>query len=223
TLDPLPAVTWFQRAARVRDGAARLDDALMYAETLGGSSSSSALHFEVGQLPYEKGDRWTALPFLPGKPPTNARLSLVAHLPGKLTPAAAPSNVFVGTNGKPLPLAGLLIDEWVEVVPSATETTGVAFHFNEPNARAPQSVLLAVPPDGRETWEAETIEAILLETLELAKLRAVDSAALQPADPNAISPVRQFLPALYFANNAAGETITTDFGSAPAVAARLES
>jgi hypothetical protein len=26
-----------------------------------------------------------------------------------------------------LPLAGLLIDEWVEIVPSAKETTGVAF------------------------------------------------------------------------------------------------
>jgi hypothetical protein len=219
TLDPLPAVTWFQRAARVRDGAARLDDALMYAETLGGGG---ALHFEVGQLPYEKGDRWTALPFPPGKPPTKARLSLVAHLPGKLTPAAPPGNVFTGVDSKPVPLAGLLIDEWVEVVPSASETTGLAFHFNEPNARAPQAVLLAVPPDGRGTWEAETLEAILLETLELAKLRAVDAAALQPPDANALSPVSQFLPALYFANNAAGETITTDFGSAPAVAARLE-
>jgi hypothetical protein len=218
TLDPLPAVTWFQRAARVRDGAARLDDALMYAEALGGSM----LHFEVGQLPYAKGDRWTALPFAADKPPTNARLSLVAHLPGKLTPAAPPSNVFVGANSKPVPLAGLLIDEWIEVVPSASETTGLAFHFNEPNARAPQAVLLAVPPDGRETWEAETLEAILLETLELAKLRAVDASALQPPDANALSPVSQFLPALYFANNVAGETITTDFGSAPAVAARLE-
>ncbi len=219
TLDPLPAVTWFQRVARVRDGAARLDDALMYAETLG---SGGALHFEVGQLPYAKGDRWAALPFLPGKPATNARLSLVAHLPGKLTPNAPPGKVFVGADSKPLLLAGLLIDEWVEVVPSASETTGLAFHFNEPNARAPQAVLLAVPPDGRETWEAETLEAILLETLELAKLRAVDAAALQPPDSNALSPVSQFLPALYFANNAAGETITTDFGSAPAVAARLE-
>jgi hypothetical protein len=104
------------------------------------------------------------------------------------------------------------VDEWVEVIPNATETTGLAFHFNEPNARAPQAVLLAVPPDDRPAWDAETLETILLETMEMAKLRAVDAAALQPADPDAPSLVGQLLPALYFAVNAEGDTITTDFG-----------
>ena len=38
---------------------------------------------------------------------------------------------------------GLLLDEWTELVPSARETTGIAFHFDRPNAVAPQAMLLA--------------------------------------------------------------------------------
>ena len=45
------------------------------------------------------------------------------------------------------PLAGLLVDEWTEVVPSRTETAGLAFRYDPPDAMAPQAMLLAVPPD----------------------------------------------------------------------------
>ena len=44
------------------------------------------------------------------------------------------------------PLAGLLVDEWVEIVPSAQETTAIAFQYDPPDAFAPQAILLAVPP-----------------------------------------------------------------------------
>ena len=40
-------------------------------------------------------------------------------------------------------MAGLLIDEWTERVPAPSETTGVAFHFDEPESRPPQAILLA--------------------------------------------------------------------------------
>ena len=45
------------------------------------------------------------------------------------------------------PLAGVLIDEWVEVVPSTTETTGIALQYDQPNAAPPQTILIAVPPE----------------------------------------------------------------------------
>ncbi len=90
------------------------------------------------------------------------------------------------------PLSGLLLDEWVEVVPDDEVTTGVAFNYEAPGARAPQSVLLAVAPPGTARWEVETLEATLLETLELAKLRAVDPQALRD-DPL----LHRALPALY--------------------------
>ena len=103
------------------------------------------------------------------------------------------------------PLAGLLIDEWVEVVPSAKETTGMVFEFDQPDATAPQSVLLAVPPDLGASWTLWTLQQVLLETLDLARLRLVD--------PEASDVVGHFLPAAYFAVNATRETVTTDFAS----------
>jgi hypothetical protein len=101
-------------------------------------------------------------------------------------------------------LAGLLVDEWVEVVPNAEETTGVAFHYDAPGASPPQAILLAVSPDERLEWDLETLEATVLSTLELAKLRTVDLSSLD-AD------LGRYLPALYFARSPAGDTIATDF------------
>ena len=76
------------------------------------------------------------------------------------------------------PLSGLLIDEWVEVVPNARETTAIAFQFNPPDACAPQAWLLAVPPVPDRAWTRGDLHRVLLETLDLAKLRAVDAEAL---------------------------------------------
>jgi hypothetical protein len=109
-------------------------------------------------------------------------------------------------------LAGLSIDDWIEVVPGDVEDTGVTFHFDASGSEAPQAWLVAVHPDPLpargETdpprWSLETLEAILRETLELAELRAVDEDALRGTG--------QFLPAAYFASNEAGDTVSTDFG-----------
>jgi hypothetical protein len=91
-------------------------------------------------------------------------------------------------------------------VPNREETTAVTFHYDAPGAVAPQSLLLAVPPDVRRPWSVDTLEAILLETLELAKLRLVDLDALRE--------VGHYLPGLYFAFNPAGDTISADFAGA---------
>jgi hypothetical protein len=101
------------------------------------------------------------------------------------------------------PLAGLLIDEWVEVVPSAIETTGISFQYDQPNAAPPQTILLAVPPQTDTPWTLWSLQQVLLETLDLARIRAVD--------PDALNEVGHYLPALYFACNTAGDTVTTDF------------
>jgi hypothetical protein len=184
--DPLAAVTWFQRVARVRDGAARLDASLRYAEVLG---AGERLNLTVAQLPYGAGDRWVALPLKQGRPVSPARFSLVVQSVAKIDVRQ--------------PLAGLLIDEWVEALPSASETTGVVFQYDQPNAAPPQSILLAVPPDLEQPWNVWSLQQVLLETLDLARLRAVD--------PEALDEVGHYLPALYFAANVAGETVATNF------------
>lgn len=184
--DPFAATQWFQRLARVRDGAQRLGDTLLYADALSGANT---FHFQVAQLPAVAGDRWIALPFANDTLPSG-RVSLVAHLPvGPLDPARS--------------LVGLLIEQFTEVLPAPAKTTGLAFHYDQPNAAPPQAIVLAVPPQVGQDWTLAMLEATVHETLDLAKLRMVDLDALQEAG--------HFVPATYLAFNAKGVTAATDF------------
>ena len=184
--DPLASITWFQRMARVREGVARLHATLNYSEAL---KTGEKLKLTIAQLPYDADDRWVGLPLEAGKSLPGGKLSLAVQ-------SAAPVDVRQ-------PLAGLLIDEWVEVVPSATETTGISFQYDQPNAAPPQTILVAVPPEVGVPWTVWSLQQVLLETLDLARIRAVD--------PDALDEVGHYLPALYFACNTAGHTVSTDF------------
>lgn len=98
---------------------------------------------------------------------------------------------------------GYLVDTWTEARPTGTATTGVAFRYDEPSARPPQAVLLAVLPDPSAGWDLGTLNATVLEALELAKLRLV-------APPSVAG---QFLPATFLAQNTSNDTISTDLGT----------
>jgi hypothetical protein len=184
--DPLSAVTWLQRMARVRDGVARLHAAIGYAEALG---TGEKLRLTIAQLPFDAQDHWVGLPLKEG-----------TSIPGGKLSIAVQSSAPIGVRQ---PLAGLLIDDWVEVVPGAKETTGIALQYDQPNTVPPQTILIAVPPDVDLPWTVWSLQQVLLETLDLARTRAVDLDAL--------GEVGQYLPALYFAANAAGDTVATDF------------
>ena len=189
--DPREADRFLSRSARVRPGAARLDEALLYAQAL---DVPLQRNLSVAQLPYESNDRWLGLPPTAQKPMRGGRLSLVAQ-----RPRTGISRALAGAE----PLAGLMVDEWVEVVPARRETTAVGFHYDAPDAQAPQAILLALSPDPTAPWDLATLESILLETLELAKLRTVDGDAL--------GDVGHFLPALLFGFNSSNDAVSTDF------------
>jgi len=185
--DRLAPVAWLHRVAHVRRAVERLQTVLLYDEALG-----RAPELRVAQLPFVAGERWAALAVPNGERLPAGKLSLVAHTPDPLDPAK--------------PLAGLFVDEWVELVPAVTQTTGIAFNFDEPAAQPPQAVLLAVLPRGESRWGLDVLEAILLETLDLAQLRAV---APEQIAPN--TDLEQILPALYFGLNLDNDTVSTDF------------
>jgi hypothetical protein len=75
-----------------------------------------------------------------------------------------------------------LIDGWAEAIPRTRQTTTAAFGFNAPAARAPQAILLAVPPDlnpeGGTQLDTAALINILEETRELAHARAVNAEEL---------------------------------------------
>jgi hypothetical protein len=184
--DPLNVYTWLTRAARVRDPLARWSAPLSAAEVLG---TGESLRLKVAQLPFDATDRWVGLPPEEGKDVLAGKLSLIVH---------AASTLKVDQQ-----LCGLLVDEWVEVVPSSKETTAIAFQFNPPDTCAPQSVLLAVPPVPDQPWTVASLHRVLLETLDLAKLRALDAESL--------GEIGHYMPALYFGFNANDEVVSTDF------------
>jgi hypothetical protein len=207
--DQFAAVTWLQRAAHVRDGASRLETALLYAEAAG---SPQPLRLRVAQLPRQAGDRWVGLPASPQQPIPSGRLSLVVQSAATAPPASG------------APLAGLVVDEWTEVIPDRTQLTGVSFHVDQPAARAPQAILLAVAPNEAHVWSLATLEATVLETLDLARARLVDAEALAsptgPPPPGApgVPQLGHYLPAIYLAAAPAADTVITDLGRVTAPA-----
>lgn len=185
--DASEPATWLARAACVRAELEPLDRALFLADVLGAAPTG----LRVAQLPHSAGAPWIGRERLATFP--EARRGFVLHAPSTFDPSH--------------PIAALVIDTWTETVPTATQTTGIAFQLEQPTACPPQTILLAVPADGAHEWTDAAVEATVREALALAKLRAVDGDLIGDAG--------HFLPALYFAINLAGDTASTDFtGSA---------
>lgn len=188
--DPQAPSRWLRQATYTHAGVSRLDLALSAAQAIsGGTIYPPAL--VLGQVPpaVTPPDRWLALPIDPTNPPQKGRVAIECVTSGDPTTA----NIY----------AGLMIEEWPERIPGPQGSPAVAFHFEEPSARAPNALLLAVCPKEQAVWDDTILQAILSETLQLAKIRTVDLAS--------VGNVGQILPALYFALNLQGATISTQF------------
>jgi hypothetical protein len=149
--------------ATVRDGVARHADAMLFA----GAINHRGIRLRVVQFGREGGAatagqaaRWVALPFGPDVPPPDR----------PVTSLVIDGDVDLAGDGA---LGGLMLDEWIEVIPRQQPlTSGVAVHASTPRARPPQAILLAVSPDNSD-WSAQRLATTLAETLDLAKLRAM--------------------------------------------------
>jgi hypothetical protein len=64
-----------------------------------------------------------------------------------------------------------LLDSWGETIPAPNQSTSAAFGFNAPAARAPQAILLAVPPVVSDPLTTETLVGIVADTRQLARAR----------------------------------------------------
>ncbi|WPB83880.1 hypothetical protein [Sediminicoccus rosea] len=184
---PLPVEEWLHGVARVRPAAQELEAAMLYGEALGVAEIALA----PVQLPYRAKDSWLGLEFPEDYDLDGTRLLHTVHL------AAPPDG-----SGR---FKGLVLDEWTEVLPGARrapdtkvedlhkQASGVAFHFDRPNAEAPQSFLLVTPATADGTWHWEDIVGALDSSWELMRIRAVEPEHLD--DPV----LGQMLPATYMA------------------------
>jgi hypothetical protein len=184
--DALAPQRWVQQLTLLRPQLSHLDHALGCVSVLAGSQGP---RWTIGQLPFDATDtRWLALPFS-GAPPGRGRVSIVSMMVGGFVPAQ--------------PTGGLLIDEWPERIPLDKQTTGLAFHHEDPTSRAPQCLLLAVANAQQLVWDDDSLLRVVGETLDLARIRSVDL--------DSITQVGQLLPALYAAFNPKQETVSVDF------------
>ncbi|HEU4998562.1 MAG TPA: hypothetical protein VFT68_06420, partial [Lapillicoccus sp.] len=154
--DDLAPGAWLRGMALVREGVERFARVRGAAELLH-STDVVPRDLAVAQLPHNPRDRWLALPY--ERTPTG-QLAVVAQLSGAVDVGA--------------PLAGLFVDGWTETIPAREETTGLTFHHDAPNARAPQTILVAVPPTLTDpAWSVETLLDTLTEAQQLARIRSV--------------------------------------------------
>jgi hypothetical protein len=184
---------WLVRMSAVRATTSQYGATVLVRDALGRHPL-----LRVVQTPAGAYGTWVGLAFPAGRPPMAPLASMVVELVGAFA-------------GDPEPdvsqaLAGVLIDEWTEVIPRLLErhdpknpgvapelvdvtTTGIAINANAPGARPPQSILIALSPDGAD-WTGDRLVRVLDEALGLARMRTLTLPQLPLAG--------RYLPALYF-------------------------
>lgn len=188
---PYPVDDWLHGVARVRERMRWLEQVSLLGDALGAANEPA---LEALQFPYRPDDVWLGLKF----PATFANGDPFVLDEDKLLYSAHfGAGAQIDSSDTSKTYTGLMLDEWVEVIPTDVVTSGLAFHYNRPNSEAPQAILLATPPAFRGQWRWEDLVATLHETLEFAKLRAVepadlDSTALGPLLPAVLSAVTTY-------------------------------
>ena len=184
-----PVDDWLYGTARVREKMHHVENLTFLAEAFG----KTAPNLQPVQLPHDATAPWLALEF-----PADAKDKL--NRENLLYTAIYPAGGFNKTQAQ----CGLLLDEWTETIPAETETTGITFHFDKPNAEPPQAILLATPPQFNGAWQWADLVATLHETLDMARLRAVEPQQLDQTE------LSVFLPATILATTWRPVTIAAD-------------
>ena len=195
---PYPVEDWLHGVARVRESLRHFEQASL----LGGVVGRLELELTAVQLPHAS-EPWLALELPADFALTGDRLLYTAQYPGPFSKIA--------------PHCGLLLDEWTEVLPGTTETTGVAFNYDRPDSEPPQAMLLVTPPQFRGAWRWDDLVAALHETLDLARSRAVEPLAVDG------SAYAQLLPATVMAATMRQISIVTDLSLNNSVGQFMES
>lgn len=190
---------WLHSVAKVRR---RVYDVTMYMQ-LTDVYELPVAGLQPCQFPYKagNGDHWLGLPYPSNYKPLGDSLSLVMINDQALNTG----NTF----------CGLVLDEWLEIIPGKEETSGIAFNYNQPNAAAPQTLLLAVTPENTNVWEWDNLVHTIIDTMEMAKNRAVEPDHLEKSILSHVLPgiVSEVAPPQYSNNdeNPLGVQAVMDF------------
>jgi hypothetical protein len=193
-----PVDEWLTGVARVRPMLHSFESAMLLAGTLGLSEPVLV----PAQFPFAAGAAWLAMQFPPDTVLESERVLYTAHY----------STPFDKTARQ----CGLLLDEWIEVIPETTRTTGLTFNFDRPDNEPPQAILLVTPASATGTWQWDDLVGGLNETLDLARKRSVEPVELDSTRYTAL------LPATVMAVTLHGISITTSLAAANGVFRNME-
>jgi hypothetical protein len=193
-----PTDEWLYGVARVRPMVRAWEATVMLAGALG-RPEPDLLPI---QLPFEAGAPWLAMQFPSTYTISSDRLLYTAH--------------YMTAFDKTARQCGLLLDEWTEVIPATTRTTGITFNFARPDNEPPQSILLVTPATAGGTWEWDDLVVALNETLDLAKKRSIEPVRMDN------TPYAPLLPATVMAVTLYGISITTSLAVANGALRNLE-
>jgi hypothetical protein len=193
-----PVEEWLAGAARVRPMLHAFEATVALADALGRTEPTLV----PAQFPFAADAPWLAMQFPPEYTLDSDRLLYTAQ--------------YVAPFDKTARQCGLLLDEWTEVIPATTRTTGITFNFNRPDNEPPQAILLVTPASASGAWQWDDLVGALNETLDLAKKRSVEPTQLDA------TPYAPLLPATVMAVTLYGISITTSFAAANGVFRTLE-
>jgi hypothetical protein len=163
---------WLTVVAAVRPGLARLEALQLEAqiqhrfEPLSAWSSAPGDPWQTGLVGQNVSDR--------------AAGGITSIRTNRFVAAYGPAGAWEGVR-----VAAALVDQFSEAIPMAERKTFAAFGFNAPAARAPQAILLAVPPQSNRRLEQDHVLQILKETHQLVHARGAlpDDVTAQPLAP----------------------------------------
>jgi hypothetical protein len=157
--------SWVEVIGRARDRFGAYDDIRLFTEAAGRSTD----RLRAAHLPLVAGQPWL------GGPLTTEALDVLERPDGangverRATTHLVVSGDIAAGSG-----SALVLDEFDEVIPSRRATTGIAFHYDAPGARPPQSILVAAHPDPSGPWTWQLLDELVTETVDLARLRLVE-------------------------------------------------
>lgn len=167
--NPFAMDQWLLSIARVRKSIESFENALLFSGQPGFKDTPiKPLQFPV-TVDADGKDYWLGIEYPSTFKPSGDKLSLLL----------ANSQAIADSGNKHV---GIYVDAWTETIPDKEEVTGISFHYDQPNAKPPQNILLAVSPtvatNQQKGWHFSDLIYTLLDTLELAKVRCVEPSQL---------------------------------------------
>lgn len=164
-----PVEDWTIGVARVRENVWHFENMV---SLVNGLKPDNNIELKPLQFPIRDNARWLAMKFIDNSEDID---KYIKSLEGdSLLYTAHFAKDFDSTK----PFCGIVIDEWTEVVPLKNETTGVAFHYDQPNSEPPQTMLLVTPSQINGKWEWGDVIGAMEETLAMTKKRAVEPSMI---------------------------------------------